>query len=332
MPFASKAQQRFMYAAHPEKAKEWAKETPNMKDLPEKLHPSVNPKGHKIHGKIASDGMFFQKRAQSSKGRFFRDMAGRDDGLFHEKAAVDDMGDAADGGAGATAAPMGGMDSAGDDAGGGMYGTGKPKKKPVIGKGAAKTAARSPNDWDDSTGIPTGFHRPAIEQPKDLEAGGERFHSTEAKAPDFGAANEQRHGVVEGGSMHTRPTTGHQMGKHASPRFLGTSFQKSAFTSSADDYVNRGKSYASGIANQAGNSLETAGKDAVGALDRGVKGVASSPLAMTIAAGLGIKALGHGAGAAGRGAKRLLGIKKKVNPGILERAVGGLRRLATAER
>lgn len=37
MPFKSKAQQRFMFATMPEKAKEWANKTPDMKKLPEKL-------------------------------------------------------------------------------------------------------------------------------------------------------------------------------------------------------------------------------------------------------------------------------------------------------
>jgi hypothetical protein len=37
MPFKSKAQQRFMFSANPEMAKRWAKETPNMGKLPEKL-------------------------------------------------------------------------------------------------------------------------------------------------------------------------------------------------------------------------------------------------------------------------------------------------------
>ncbi len=35
MPFESKSQQRFMFAKHPEIAKRWAKETPNMKSLPQ---------------------------------------------------------------------------------------------------------------------------------------------------------------------------------------------------------------------------------------------------------------------------------------------------------
>lgn len=37
MPFTSKAQQRFMFATHPETAKKWAKETPDIKKLPQKV-------------------------------------------------------------------------------------------------------------------------------------------------------------------------------------------------------------------------------------------------------------------------------------------------------
>lgn len=36
MPFKSKAQQRFMFAKHPRIAKRWAKETKNIKGLPNK--------------------------------------------------------------------------------------------------------------------------------------------------------------------------------------------------------------------------------------------------------------------------------------------------------
>jgi hypothetical protein len=35
IPFKSKAQQRYMFMNHPEIAKEFAKATPDMKDLPE---------------------------------------------------------------------------------------------------------------------------------------------------------------------------------------------------------------------------------------------------------------------------------------------------------
>ena len=36
MPFRSKSQLGYMFANHPEIAKRWAKETPNIKSLPEK--------------------------------------------------------------------------------------------------------------------------------------------------------------------------------------------------------------------------------------------------------------------------------------------------------
>lgn len=38
MPLKSRAQARWMFATHPEMAKEWAKETPSIKALPEKVH------------------------------------------------------------------------------------------------------------------------------------------------------------------------------------------------------------------------------------------------------------------------------------------------------
>ena len=39
MPFASKAQRRWMYANNPELAKEFEKETPNPGSLPNRIHP-----------------------------------------------------------------------------------------------------------------------------------------------------------------------------------------------------------------------------------------------------------------------------------------------------
>lgn len=41
MPFKSKAQQRFMFATQPKTAEKWAKETPNMKKLPQKVKTEV---------------------------------------------------------------------------------------------------------------------------------------------------------------------------------------------------------------------------------------------------------------------------------------------------
>lgn len=59
MPFRSKAQRRYMFARHPETAKRWAKETPDMSKLPEK----------------------------TASGMFFRDTPGRDNGEFHKEAS-----------------------------------------------------------------------------------------------------------------------------------------------------------------------------------------------------------------------------------------------------
>jgi hypothetical protein len=134
MPFKSKAQQRMMFAKHPRLAKEWAAETPNIASLPEKVTP--------MSKKAADDGRFFEKRALPQKGRFFRDMVGRDDGMFLDKAAQTPS--STQGGAnatnsaataakadqssklniGATGAPMGGSGFRGQGMGGGMYGTG----------------------------------------------------------------------------------------------------------------------------------------------------------------------------------------------------------------
>lgn len=45
MPFQSKAQARFMFSQHPKIAKEWAKETPNLKKLP--MHKKFSKKAIK---------------------------------------------------------------------------------------------------------------------------------------------------------------------------------------------------------------------------------------------------------------------------------------------
>jgi hypothetical protein len=48
MPFKSKAQMGWMYANHPEMAKEWSEHTPKGKDLPEKV---VKKKKDKKNGR-----------------------------------------------------------------------------------------------------------------------------------------------------------------------------------------------------------------------------------------------------------------------------------------
>lgn len=320
MPFKSRAQQGAVFAAAktPEekaKAKEWAKKT-DFSGLPEKKHPQVNPKRRKLKKPIKlaaeepmGDGRFFEKRATNRYGRFFRDMAGREDGTFHEKTAMlpGTYGPPGGGAGGAinvspAGAAMGGMGGGGMGMGGGMYGTGEGDKKSDTSKkresdeeklkrlllAAAggterkaesgdedkeksdeeKTAGNTPNDWDAESGLPTGFHRPAYEQPEALEPGGDRFHSTEAQGPDYGAGQGLQNGNV-GSRMSMKPGTGHQMGKHAAPRFLGTSFAKTAYVSERADEMK--------------GSIGRAGKWTGERLDESVKSVTRDPAASVVA-------------------------------------------------
>lgn len=360
MPFKSKAQAGFMFATHPEKAKEWAKETPNMKDLPEKKHPQVNPKRHKLE---KGAGMFFGTGVgRPESGRFFRDGEGRSDGTFYEKTAFDyGTGDDGTGGTPELSESVGGQQDAGNESSGGMYGTGQPSgrmlrpvelvtpsdyarsasnvKRPIGGSGERKqksgperikeriakkpekVAASVPSDWDADSGLPTGFHRPTVDQPYPLEAGGERFHSTEAKPPDFGAPGATMDSVRDTGRLAVRPTSTHQMGKNASPqRFLGTSFAKTA------DTMDDAKNWASERAGEAGESLKTLGRDIVGTGGESIQKMTRSPLAMGVATLLGAKMLGHGASRAGRRVARAFGHRPPVKPGMLASLSGGIRK------
>lgn len=345
MPFKSKAQQRFMFATMPEEARRWAKETPNIKDLPEKEHPQVNPKHHKLE-KASADGMFFQKAAQPRGGHFFRDLPGRGDATFQKHA----NGDEGYGGGNVTPedadTPMGDTPDAGSDAGGGMYGTGKGAPKnakeksklaalldkagPGKTRSAVKVASASPSDWEeDMIGLPTGFHRPTHDQPEALDEGGERFHSTLAKPPETGStAPSVRHGVREGGSLSMPATAGHQMGKHAAPRFLGTSFAKHALDDS--DYE-AAKSYAKDRYDEAKGSLMSAGRDLGGTLDKGIRTITKSPVGTAVAGLVAAKLIGHGARGIGRGAARVFGHRPVPKPGLIGQAAGGLRRLVTGK-
>jgi hypothetical protein len=280
VPFQSKAQQRMMFAKHPEIAKRWAKETDDIKSLPEKAKKKPMKK-------------------KADDGRFFRDLDGRDNGMFMGKLA---QGAAAAGATstnasgskpgqstssettkldiGATGAPMGGSGFRGQGMGGGMYGT-----------GTGKVASLAPSDWDADAGMPTGFHRPAREQPEGLEEGGERFHSTESNSV-VPPTNRQRHGLVEGGSMTMRATAGSQMGKHASTRrFMGTSFDKVAFAPSPSEKRDAPGvgGYVSGRAGEFRGSLGRAAEGVGSALSEGVKSVTRSPVGATLATVLAAK-------------------------------------------
>ncbi len=56
MPFKSKAQERFMFAKHPNMAKEWAAKTPDIKSLPEK---KFQGKGTRARLNTAASKAFF---------------------------------------------------------------------------------------------------------------------------------------------------------------------------------------------------------------------------------------------------------------------------------
>lgn len=289
-----------------------------------------------------SDGMFFQKRAESASGNFFRDLPGRSNGTFHKKADAD-MGYADPAPAASAAQPSTTTPAMpGSEMGGGMYGTGKPKNAKEQSKLAAllasagpgetrtavKVASAAPSDWEAEIGLPSGMHRPAIEQPEALEEGGERFHSTLAKSPSVGSEAAVRHGVEEGGSMHVSPGTGHQLGKHAAPRFLGTQFAKHALDSS--DYE-RAKGYVGDRLGEIGSSLKGGSRDFASTADGAIKSVTQSPVGAAVAAmvagKLGLSAIKG----IGRGGARLLGRKAPPKPGLVGQALGGIRKLVTGK-
>lgn len=193
-----------------------------------------------------------------------------------------------------------------------------------------KTSSRSPSDWDADTGLPTGFHRPAAEPPEGnegLEAGAERFLTSDPKEPSYGATTGVRHGLTETGGLKTKATSSPQVGKHASAlpsRFLGTKFGTSKVAayrmSSAEDYAG----------DVGGKYRESMGKLWSGAkrkADETVKGIASDPAKAGIATGiaglLGYRLLRGG----GRKAMQLVRGKPKQPTSLIGQAAGHLSRL-----
>jgi hypothetical protein len=301
--------------------------------------------------KKQNEGLFFDKMARPDKGRFFRDMAGRDDGLFLDKTAYSSYapGQIPSGSGinasprmgtgtgptesdkpatekvslGETGGPVGGMGERGEGMSGGMYGA---------GNGKTKTAATTPNDWDADSGLPTGFHRPASEQPEALEEGGERFFSTEASNPAFGGGKGVRHGLLETGGMNMPAGHGHQVGKHASAapvRFLGTSFGTSKTAAPIANYGDKAEGYASARGSEAAESLRAAGRSVADTADKAIKAGTRSPAAMGLAALLlgrvglrGMKRLGRGAARAASGGR----IAQRP-PGLAQQVLGGAKKL-----
>jgi len=268
------------------------------------------------------------------EGRFFHELAGRDDGNFFEKGSMSSYspGQTPSGGGinvapkmgtgdgkggapkpgteklniGATGGPVGGMGERGEGMSGGMYGTGD----------GAKTAGKTPNEWDADSGLPTGFHRATYEQPEGLEAGGERFHDTETSNPSFGVGKSVRHGLTETGGSSRPAGYGHQVGKHASaspPRFLGTSYGMSK-VGAIKDYASKAEGYGGQLSSQGGDSLKELGRQAASTADKGLQAVTRSPIAMGVAALLAGKMGLRGLKGVGRGAKRLVRGKAKPRP------------------
>lgn len=341
-----------MFAQHPRKAKEWAAETKDIKGLPEKLHPqtSVPKSEYKKMTKKAANGMFFKQASSSSSGHFFRDLPGREDGTFHQKTAQMG-GQVIPRGGGMNVSPpgaqmygagegvqtekttvspsgvIGGAGQKGEGMGGtapgaSMYGSGQgAKKKPV----KEKTAAQSPSDWSAGASIPTGFHRPSGEQPEPLEAGGERFHSSDTEGPSFGAGRGIMHGLVEGGSLNLKKGSNHNMGKHASaapPRFLGTSY---GLNKQADM---RDPNYWSDLGETTKETAKRTGKQALETADKALQAGAKSPVAVGLAGLLAARMGLKGAKGIGRGALRLAGGgRRKVPPSLVGQAVGAMKKI-----
>jgi hypothetical protein len=307
VPFRSKAQQRLFFAKNPEKARQWAHETKDIKSLPEKKNPQKNPKRKKLKGvKIASEGMFFGQDSSPDGGRFFRDMAGREDGSFLSKQAFGayPTGTIPQGGGinvGVTGAPMTGMGGGGAGMGT-SYGTGNGKRKKPPAVAATKTASPTPADEFDAdlSTFPHGFHRPSKTQPEALEHGGERFHSSEARGSDFGTGK----GVGSDNRATVKAMANNQMGKHASVtprRFLGTS---ATITKEAAP-----EGYWGQRAGEFGSSLQSAGRQIASKADEGLQTITKSPVAAGLAAlvlgRMGLRGLRGSKNLAARGIRRI---------------------------
>lgn len=333
-----------MFSQHPRIAKEMAAKTKDFKKLPAKIHEKDATMTKQ------SNGMFFEKMARPQDGNFFRDMRGRDDATFHQKTAMNGSGAAGAASAANTAETnIVGSPSAGPapspGASSGNFGSGegiKGKKDETEAQRLArllesasskkdskdkdeKTASAAPSDWDGAD-LATGFHRATKEQPEALEAGGDRFHSSNGNGAEYRGAGSATHGLVEGGSMRVRQGTGgqkkHASAQHGTPRFLGTSYNMSKTAMKITEKSTWDKSLAQ-AGNTAKKTLSQAGETAGKALDEGSKSPIAVGIAALLAAKLGMRGLKGGA----RGLGRLTGVKKKVAPSLVGRAVGGIKKV-----
>jgi hypothetical protein len=210
--------------------------------------------------------------------------------------------------------------------------------------------------WDEP--VADGFHRPTREQPEALEYGGERFHASDAKA---GAGVVSHSSVVESGNQAAPPASA-PMGKHASaiPRFLGTSFEKSALKlptgknvgeaydqarDAGEQALEKGKAYGARAletgkevggklldraAHYGGQALDTLRGSGQGLGDRAdevLDAASKHPLgAAAMVGGAGVLGA-RAAGGVARGAASLFRRKKPIPKGLVERGLAGLSHL-----
>ena len=179
---------------------------------------------------------------------------------------------------------------------------GEKKKKSPEGAGEEeKTAAYAPSDGDEGIALTNGLHRPASEQPEALEAGGDRFFSTEASSPSYGTGD---------GHMKTKAVA--QTAKHASAgRFLGTQYGHSKIAADINEEIRQ-------TADQAktnyGKAMNAFGEKAKSKVKQGVNWVTDPEHSERAAAGTALAAmLALGAG------KRMFGGGRRA----LSRAAGG---------
>ena len=356
-PPVSEAQRRWAFGAEERgelpkgKAMEWSKRVKG-KNLPEE--------------KTAGEGLFFEKQSRPDAGRFFRDLPGRDEGDFMAKGAtatsaaapVTDM-PTKEQPLGATGKPVGGFGQSGEGMSGDLYGTGAGKSAATLKRedeterlrdllalaaggterkaAIEKTSAKTPNEWEADSGLPIGFHRPAHPPEEGLdgvEAGGERFFSTDVKDPMYGTGTTGVPYGVNESYMKVNPLTGHQLGKHAAalpPRFLGTPYGISKvakdINSTAEEYAGKAGSWGGSTGSKLLSSAKKGWGQAAAKIDEGIQNVAGDPTKAGIAALVGGVLAAKGLGRLGRGGVRLLRGKPKQTAGLGQSLLGGAKRL-----
>lgn len=172
-------------------------------------------------------------------------------------------------------------------------------------------------------GAHTGFHRPAIDQPEALEAGGQRFHA-ESEGTDSVLP-----GIVAPSITTGAIKAGRYLGKQASDmRFLGTSFQKTSTeyrmptADEAYDSLKRGAGSAAdfgkGIGTNVVNTVGGLAEDISRVGGKGLDDLSKNKLGALLLAGLGAR-IGLGSGAAvargvWKGGRALLGRRPPAPP------------------